>query len=415
MEKQPEASPAKWLNRTVIGAGVTSALGDIAHESTTAILPGFLAMLGIPAAPAVLGLIEGTADATSSFTKLGAGYLSDRLGRRKPIVVAGYALTAAAQGLYALATGWPLILIGRMAAWFGRGIRGPLRDAIMSEAVTSETRGRAFGFHRAADTLGAVAGPLLGAGLLSLLHDRPFADATTPFRIIFWLSLIPGFLSVLSFALLVREERRAPNPALSFLSAVRSLPAAFRRYLVAVGLFGIGDFAPTLLILAATQSMAPTLGTVHAAQIAAMLYVWRNIVYALASYPVGHLADRIGHRPVLVGGYAIGALTAAVTAVAMSQANSGLMLWIVIFSLAGLYIAVEDSLEASMTADFVPKEIRGTGYGVLGTVNGIGDFVSSTVVGVLWSTVSPFCGFGFAALLMAVGTLALSFRREGRS
>lgn len=415
MSETPSASEnPHWLNRTVVGAGVTSALGDIAHEATTAILPGFLAVLGIPAAPAVLGLIEGTADATASLTKLGAGYWSDRLGQRKPIVLVGYALTAAAQGVYALATGWPLILIGRMLAWFGRGIRGPLRDAILAEAVTKETRGRAFGFHRAADTLGAVAGPLLGAGLLTWLHGRQFADATTPFRVVFWLSLIPGFLSVLSFALLVREPARVPNHALRFHAAVRSLSADFRRYLVAVGVFGIGDFAHTLLILAAVQQLAPAMGTVPAAQVAAMLYVWRNVVYSLASFPVGYFADRYGHQRVLVVGYAIGAVTAAVTTIAMTQPQTGIVLWVSIFTLAGLYIAVEDALEASMTADFVPEEIRGTGYGVLGTVNGIGDFISSTTVGVLWTFVSPALGFGFATVLMAAGTLSLSMCRKMR-
>lgn len=401
-----------WLNRTVLGASLTSALGDIAHESTTTVLPGFMAVLGVPAAPALLGTIEGLSDATASFTKLGAGFLSDRLGHRKPMVVIGYALTAGAQAFYALALGWPLILLGRMIAWFGRGIRGPLRDAILAEAITPATRGRAFGFHRAADTLGAVVGPLLGAGVLTLLQRGSPATPTSPFRVVFWLSLIPGFLSVLSFAVLVREERRGANHAMRFWTTVRSLPGAFRKYLVAVGIFGAGDFAPTLLILAATQLLTPRLGVTRAAQVAAALYVWRNIIYAATSFPVGYLGDRLGPRRVLAAGYALGAATAICVAVAFAIAASHLGILIGIFTLAGVYIAVEDSLERSMTAEFVPVAVRGTGYGVLGTVNGVGDFISSTLVGTLWATVSPVVGFSVAAALMAAGTVAMAVPRR---
>ncbi len=141
---------SRWLNRTVLGAGITSALGDFCYETTNAILPGFFALLGIPAA--ALGAIEGVADAISSFTKIGAGYFADRLGHRKALVVIGYALTPLGQAAIALAVGWPMILLGRAVGWFGKGIRGPLRDTIVAEAITAETRGRAFGFHRAADT-----------------------------------------------------------------------------------------------------------------------------------------------------------------------------------------------------------------------------------------------------------------------
>lgn len=167
--------PTSWLNRTVLGAGVTSALGDFCYETTTVILPGFLAVLGLPAA--LLGLIEGVADAVASFTKMVSGYVADRLGHRKRLVLIGYALTPAGQALFALAAGWPLLLLGRIVSWFGKGLRGPLRDAIVTQAVTPETRGRAFGFHRATDTLGAVAGPLLGVALLGWAQALPWDGA----------------------------------------------------------------------------------------------------------------------------------------------------------------------------------------------------------------------------------------------
>jgi MFS family permease len=301
-----------WMNRTVLGTGLTSALGDFSYETTNVILPGFLAVLGIPAA--ALGAIEGVADAVSSFTKLGAGYVADRLGHRKSLVVTGYALTTVMQALMAVAAGWPLILTARVIGWLGRGVRGPLRDAILAEAITPQTRGRAFGFHRAADTVGAVGGPLLGIALLGWAQGLHLSNGAASFRIVFWLTVIPGVLSVLSFALLVNDDRTQPNPTLRFWATIRELPADFRRYLLAVGVFGVGDYAHTLLILAATQLLTPSLGVLKAAQIAGLLYVLRNIVQTAASFSVGVLADRLGHRKVLVAGYAVGALTAALVA-----------------------------------------------------------------------------------------------------
>lgn len=415
----PPAQPP-WLNRTIVGAGLTSALGDFSYETGNVILPGFLAALGLPAA--ALGAIEGTADALASFTKLGAGYLADRLGVRKALVVGGYALTALGQAIMALAGGWALLLLGRAVGWFGRGVRGPLRDAIVAEAITPRTRGRAFGFHRAADTVGAVIGPLLGVALLSTVEQwRPAnAGAAWPFRVVLWLTIIPGVLSVLSFALLVRDDRSAPNPTLRFWTTIRALPAAFRRYLGAVGLFGIGDFAHTLLILAATQLLTPNLGVFRAAQLAGLLYVGRNVVITLAAYPIGALGDRWGHRRMLGLGYTAGAITAAAVALlfAFTVGRTTLLLLpllAVVFALAGFYIAVQDALEPVLAAELVPAEVRGIGYGVLGSVNGVGDFVSSAAVGLLWTAVSPMLAFGLAATVMATGTVALTRLRLGHS
>jgi MFS-type transporter involved in bile tolerance (Atg22 family) len=193
----PSGSPGGWLNRTVLGAGLTSALGDFCYETTTVILPGFLAVLGMPAA--ALGLIEGIADAVASFTKMIAGYIADKFGYRKLLVLVGYSLTPLGQAFIALALGWPLILLGRIVSWFGKGLRGPLRDAIIVQAITPETRGRAFGFHRATDTIGAVVGPLLGVALLGWVQGLSWADEAGPFRLVFWLTLIPGLLAVGAF------------------------------------------------------------------------------------------------------------------------------------------------------------------------------------------------------------------------
>jgi MFS family permease len=401
----PLKKQTRWLNRTVGGAGLTSALGDFCYEATTVILPGFFAVLGLPAM--LLGIIEGIADAVASFTKMAAGYIADKLGRRKLLVVIGYGLTPVGQALIALATGWPLLLMGRLFSWFGKGLRSPLRDAIVAQAIHPETRGRAFGFHRAMETIGAVFGPLLGVALLGWAQSLGGMDPSGPFRLVFWLTLIPGGLAVLAFLTLVKDPEHAPNPALKFFSALRELPFGFKRYLKAVGLFGIGDFSHTLLILAATQLLTPALGIVQAAQVAGLFYVLRNIIKAGTSYPIGVLADRYGSISVLMIGYALGTLTAIMTALAFWFSCGSIVLLGGIFCVAGLYMAVQKALEASVTADLVRPDQLGMSYGALGTVNGSAKFVSSTLVGVLWTSVSPIVGFGLAALLMAAGTAVL--------
>jgi len=408
---EPEG-PRGWLNRTVVGAGITSALGDFCYETTTAILPGFLAVLGIPAA--ALGLIEGTADAVASFTKMVSGYIADKLGHRKLLVLVGYGLTPIGQVLIALAAGWPLLMSGRLVSWFGKGLRGPLRDAIVIQAVSPGRRGRAFGFHRAADTVGAVLGPLLGVALLGLAQGWHGEDAAGPFRFVLWLSVIPGALAVFAFLLLVKDPQRSPNPTLRFFKSLRGLPRRFKRYLGAVGIFGVGDFSPSLLILAATTLLTPAMGVVHAAQVAGLLYVWRNVVQVAVSYPVGVMADRAGHLTVLVAGYGLGVLTAVLTALAFWFSVDSIALLAGIFFIAGLYVAVQEALEPTVTAEMVQSDALTMSYGALGTVNGAARFISSATVGVVWTAVSPVLGFGLAAGMMAAGTAALLRVRSGR-
>jgi MFS family permease len=400
-ERQRSSPPEGWLNRNVLGMGLTSLLSDAGHEMATAVLPGFLEALAAPAY--ALGVIEGFADALSSFVKLGAGWWGDRLGQRKAITTAGYALTGVMKAVFAFAMGWPLIFLGRALAWFGRGIRGPLRDAMLAESVATRDRGKAFGFHRAGDTLGAIIGPLLGAAVLHGLEPQAGADPTRPYRLVFLLTLIPGLGSALAFAWLVKEKHRAPSPH-RFWASVKALPADFRRFLVGAGVFGLGDFSPTILILAATQLLTPVYGIVDAAQVAALLYALRNAVYAAASYPIGAVSDHYGRRGLLALGYVAGGVMAAGVAAIFMLPSAGLVLLAILFVLSGISIAAVDALEGALTADLVSDEsIRGTAFGVLGTVNGFGDFISSTVVGFLWWGVSPVAGFAYAAVLMLVG------------
>jgi MFS family permease len=400
---QDDQTPGdRWLNRNVVGMTATSFLSDLGHEMATSVLPSFLAMLGAP--PAALGAIEGIADATSSFVKLGTGWMSDRLGRRKPITVGGYALTGISQAIFAFAHGWGLVLVGRVVGWFGRGIKGPLRSAMMADSVPASVRGKAIGFHRAGDTLGAVIGPLLAVVLLPWLHARFSSEAARDLRMLFLLTAIPGLAAAAVFAIVVQEKRRAPNHTLRFWVALRSLPTRLRRALVGIGLFGSGDFSHTLMILAAIQLLTPALGTVKASEAAALLYVLHNCAYALSPFPVGALSDRMERRPLLSAGYLLGATVSLALGAMLMRSSGGWMALAVVFVLGGAMLGVRDTLEDAIVADFADAELRGTAYGVLGTVNGIGDLVSSVVVGALW-TLHPLWGFGYAAAMMALGAV----------
>ena len=415
----PASLPNRWLNRNVLGFGLTSLLSDLGHEMATAVLPQFMQAIGSSAA--ALGFIEGVADGASSFVKLGAGYHSDKIGRRKTWVVAGYMLTAVAKAVFAFAFAWPLILIGRVVGWLGRGIRGPLRDAMLADSVAPQDRGKAFGFHRASDTVGAVLGPLAAFALLTWASAHPSfvrsvefwlpgeaAAHGGPFRIIFLLTLVPGILSVLAMAFLTTEKGRPRDRELTFASTLRAMPRDYRTFLWAVGLFGLADFAPTLMILRAATVMEPTMGLLNASRYAALLYLLRNVVYAAASYPIGALSNRFSRTRYLAAGYAL----AVVTFVAFAFAIPSLSWFAGCFILAGVFVAWEDTVEGVAVRDYVDEGISGTAYGLLGVVNGIGDFASSLIVGALWTSFGAVWGFGYAIVVASAGTVFMAVVRR---
>ncbi len=400
----PRSKPL-WLNRNAIGMTVTSFCADVGYEMVNAVLPGFLTSIGVAAA--ALGWIEGVADAVSSFVKLGAGWYSDRIGHRKPIVTLGYFLSGTMLAIFAAAVSWPLVLLGRLAAWFGKGIRGPLRDAMLSDSTPPEARGRVFGMHRAGDTAGAVLGPLLGVWLLAHL---PRPNPSAPFRSVFLISLVPGLVAVASMIFLVQEKRGAGNRARRFWQSLRELPKPYTHFLTGVGLFGAGDFAHTLLVLAAAQILTPVYGVVKAGELAALFYVLRNASYAAASFPTGVIADRMNKRTLLAWGYALGGLTGLATAALFFWHVTSLVVIGLVFLMAGIYIGMEDALEGAIPADMTAAELRGTAYGLMGTVNGVGDLIASALVGTVWTAVSPIAAFVAAALIMFAGA-ALTAKR----
>lgn len=389
-----------WLSRDVIGLGLNRFLSDFGHEAGTAILPLFLVAVGAP--PFALGIIEAVSDGLSSFSKLFGGWLGDRVAKRRTWAALGYVTTGITTGLYALAVSWPGILIVRAVGWAGRGLRSPLHDAMLTDVVPPEARGRAFGFDEAADTLGAICGPLAALALLTAFGQwMPVMDA---YRWIFVLAAIPGILAAISIMALVSEKPHERDGKLTFRGSLSVLPPSFQRYLVGIFLFGIGDYANTLLILRATQVLTGTLGAEQAGSVAVALYTLHNVLYMAGAFPVGALADRIGKRWFLTGAYLLAALYNLLLIVEIPS----VAVLALVFALAGTVYSSQQSLERAVAADLVPEQVRSTGFGVLATVNGIGDFVSSLVVGLLWTLFSPAVGFAYSLVLSLVGAAAIT-------
>ena len=396
MDDVKVATKTKWLNPTVFGIGFASLFSDVGHEMATTALPLLLASMSASAAAFHLGLIEGLADGLSSFAKLLSGLYSDRLARRKPLAVIGYFVTASGMASFALATRWWHVLMGRVGGWLGRGARTPVRNVLLTEATTPATYGRAFGLERAMDSAGAVIGPLLSLSLIAVVGLR-----TT-----FALTLVPGCIAALLIATFVRERPHAPQPHVRLWSGMRGLPVDYKRFLVGVGVAGLGDYSNTLLILWATQAWTARYGMADAAQLAMAFYVGYNVVYTISCYASGALADKLPKRWVLAAGYAI----AAVPAIALLTPGASLVKFGVVFGVSGLYMGVWETLESTTAATLLPEATRGIGFGVLATVNGIGDLVSSALVGILW-VASPVAAMSFVIATSIVGAAIIAMTR----
>lgn len=394
-----QPSPSNWLNRSVIGVGLTSLFSDWSHEIATAVLPAFLATIG--AGPAWLGAIEGISDGLSSFTKLAAGHYTDRWKKRKPIAVFGYAFTALATASFAFAAHAWLVMLGRAAAWLGRGVRSPAKKALLAADVAPQAYGRAFGLERLMDTVGAIAGPLTALWLLKVTHNS--------YRTVFLWTLLPGMIAVACFWFLVRERPMERRQKQSFFTGLRNLPTTYRKFLFAVSIFGSGDYSHSLLILFATRILAPAHGMARAASLAVGLYTLHNVFSAGSSYLSGWISDRVQHRKfILAAGYAL----AGVTAMLLMTGPTSFLPLALIFILAGLYVGTEAALEDSVAAELIPKEQHGMAFGTLAAVNAAGDFLSSLLVGFLWSAFSVKAAFALPAVLSFLGAFLILRLRE---
>jgi MFS family permease len=385
---------SRWVGRTVVGIILATFFSDFSHEMCTAVLPLYLATVGF--GPASLGIIEGFADFLVSLSKLGGGVVGHHVRRKRPLATFGYLVTTLATGAMGLVSSLAALASLRSVAWVGRGFRGPLRDYLLADAVESTHYGRAYGLERAGDMLGAVAGPLVATLLVW---------AGIEFRSIILLTLAPGLIAASAMFFLVKE-RKAPveKAEVADQKIKRSFPKGFWFFLGGVGLFGLGDFSRTFLIWLAARGLGEDAG--HAAgtvSIAVLLYTLHNLVSAGAAFPIGQLGDRRSKLGVLLVGYCLGVATNVLLA-----ALGGSLAWLVVaILLSGVYIAAEETLEKAAAAEFLPRELRSLGFGILACVNAVGDMVSSLYVGFLLQAGRFGLAFSLAAGFGLVGAVWL--------
>ncbi len=391
---EPVERPSiKNLPRNVWAVGFTSFFMDISSEMVVNIIPLFLAnVLGIKTN--IIGLIEGLAEAIASILKLFSGWLSDKLGGRKWLAVAGYGFSALSKPFFYIASSWELIAGVRWVDRVGKGIRTAPRDALVADSVTKESRGLAFGFHRAMDTAGALVGILLALGVVWLTQKNTLALSKSSFQTIVLISLLPAFLAVLSLVIgakdvAVKGQRAAPKFSL------KGMGKPFSIFLVIVSIFTLGNSSDAFLTLRAQNLGVTVTG------ILIMLAMF-NLIYALVSTPAGILSDKIGRRRLIIGGW----LIYAVIYLGFAFARSAWQVWL-LYVAYGLYYGLAYGSANALVADLVPENLRGTAYGTYNAIIGLLAFPASFIAGVLWQGIGSWSGFGPSAPFYFGGSLAL--------
>jgi MFS family permease len=383
----------RTLPRNVWAVSLTSFFMDISSEMVINILPLFLSnVLGVGAN--VIGLIEGIAEATASLLKLFSGWLSDRLQARKWLAVAGYGVSTLAKPFFYFANTWTTVLAVRWADRVGKGIRTAPRDALVADSIDESQRGLAFGFHRAADTGGAMLGLLIAMGVVWAAQSAAVELGRSTFQAVVLVSLLPAVLAVLSLALGAREvpvTGQRERPAITF----RGLGRPFLVFMVIVGLFDLGNSSDAFLVLRAQERGLSVLG------ILGMLVTF-NLVYTLVSTPAGSLSDRVGRRRVIIAGW----LAYAAIYLGFAVAGAGWHVWL-LYAFYGVYYGLAYGVSKAMVADLVPAELRGTAYGTYNAVMGLLDFPASLVAGLLWQGVGGWRGFGPSAPFFFGAAMAL--------
>ncbi|MEO5511679.1 MAG: MFS transporter [Longimicrobiales bacterium] len=369
--------------------GAVSLLNDVASEAMYPLLPFFLtAVLGATAVS--LGIIEGAAEAISSVLKFMSGRLSDRWGRRKPIVICGYSLSGFARPFISVAGSWWMVFVLRFVDRVGKGIRGAPRDAMLADFASHSNRGKVYGFHRAMDHTGAVVGPLLATAFLLAFPNR--------YRTLFALTAIPGAATVL-LLLWVRESRAdlkvgttipkslIPNPV--------TLPAPLKRYLLVLSVFTLGNSTDAFLLLRLTEAAGGP-------QLIPLFWSVLHVVKMSASLIGGAASDRVGRRPLIAIGWTVYAIVYA--GFAVSNSLWALLTWFFIY---GIYYGCVEGTERALVADFAPSSERGTSFGIYNAVTGIGALLSSVVFGVIWNAFGSAPAFASGAALAIAAAILL--------
>jgi MFS family permease len=359
--------------RNIIILGITSLLTDISTEMVYPLIPLYLvAQLG--ATPGIVGIIEGIAESLASILKLYAGHISDKLGKRKPLAIFGYSFSGIGKVLIYFAGAWPMVLFGRIADRFGKGIRTAPRDALIAESTPPQNMGRAFGLHRAMDTAGAAAGVIIAYIIITRCPGS--------IKPIFLWSLIPAALGVITLFFVKETKNRIIPEARKLSFNFKSLPTRLQWFLVVVFIFALGNSSNQFLLLRAHDLGYDTPAVL-------LLYLFFNLVYSFFSFPAGRLSDKIGRRALLVSGYLFYSLVYFGFAF-VSKSSS--VLWL-LFGLYGIYYAMTEGVEKALIADLCPSDKKATFMGLHATLVGIGLLPASLLTGWLWTFFGPKAAF----------------------
>jgi len=372
------------ISKNVIILGLVSFFNDFASEMVYPVVPIFLTtVLGAPAS--IVGVIEGIAETTASLLKVFSGWLSDKLQKRKAFAIWGYTFSTFSKPIIGLASGWPLVLVGRFIDRFGKGVRTSARDALIAENSQTGNIGKSFGYHRAMDTAGAVVGPLAAIFLIEYLGSNNL-------RPIFFIAFLPGLVGIILLLLFVRERRATPKIAPPKFS-LSNLNSQFKIYILVSAIFAIGNSSDAFLILRAQNWGLPTAMSILA-------YVVFNFFYATLSTPAGWLSDRIGPKKILAFGFFL----FAGIYLLFGLKHPGVLVWI-LFAAYGFYMALSEGIGKAYISQIADKEMIATSFGAYQTIIGICTFFASLIAGLLWSKISPSAPFIFGAILSAISGL----------
>jgi len=380
------------LSKNVIVLGLVSFFNDFASEMVYPIVPIFLtSVLGAPMA--IVGLIEGIAESTASLLKTFSGWLSDKFKKRKFFVSSGYSFSTISKLIIGLARSWPLVLLGRFIDRFGKGIRTSARDALIAESSDDSNKGRAFGFHRTLDTLGAVVGPLTAIFLIQFLGEN--------LRPIFYLAFIPGVIAVLLLIIFVKEKKVEISKITLPKFSLKNLNPAFKIFLIVSIIFAIGNSSDAFLILRAKNLGLTTVLAIFA-------YVIFNLFYAIFSTPAGVLSDKIGPKKLLTFGFFFFAFIYFLFGISQSS----ILIWL-LFALYGIYMALTEGIGKAYISQIGEKERLATSFGIYQTAIGICTFFASLIAGILWSKINPSAPFIFGSILALIaGFMFLFYSKE---
>ena len=382
--------------RNIYALGLVSFFTDISSEMVFSVLPVFI--LSLPgSSPAFLGLIEGVAEALSYSLRSVSGFWSDKFRRRKLLVLIGYGFSNVVKPFFAVAsTAWDTLWI-RVGDRVGKGIRTAPRDALISESVSSERSGAAFGLHRTLDQSGAIVGPLLASGLLIFLGYTV--------RDIFWISFIPGAIALIILVFFVKETIPKAGAKFELLKGIRdTLTADYRRLLVVVALFSVGAFNFSFILLNAQD-----LGV--GADLIPLVYALVNVAHTLIAIPAGRLSDRIGKEKVLAGGYVL--FLTSTTLIFLGSRS--LFLAYVIAAVYGLYQGVVETVQRAMVPHYAKTGLRGTAYGVYYLVVGVSFFISNAATGWLWNSYGSSAASLYSMVTASVAVVSMSLFLRNRA